>query len=262
MKRILKTELDQFYTKQELAKSIISDIRVLDYELIIDPSCGDGAFFLNIEHPNKIGIDIQPKIDNVIQQDFLEWKYDGNIERHRILCITNPPFGKQGSLCTKFIKHCIEFSDTIAFILPLSFKKPSVQKRINKNYHLIYEREIPKNSFLFNNNDYDVKCVFQIWKNLYCARPIEEITNPIGFKYVKKTENPDISIRRVGIYAGQSSRELNKSAQSHYFIKFNKKIDLNLLISEVNKIKWNDFTVGPRSISKSELSEVLNYFTK
>ena len=198
-------------------------------------------------------------MNGVIKQNFLEWNYDGDIERHKVLCITNPPFGKQGSLCTKFINKCCEFSDTIAFILPISFKKPLIKKRINKNYHLIYEREIPENSFTVDDKDYNVKCVFQIWKNLYFERIVEEKINPYGFKYVKKTDKPDISIRRVGIYAGKSYKELDKSEQSHYFIKFDKNINLNLLIEELNKIKWFDFTVGPRSVSKQELNEIMNY---
>ena len=62
MKRILKSELDQFYTKTEVVKDLIKDIDFSKYELVIDPSCGDGAFYLNINHKNKIAIDLDPKI--------------------------------------------------------------------------------------------------------------------------------------------------------------------------------------------------------
>ena len=144
----------------------------------------------------------------------------------------------------------------------LSFKKASVQKRINKNYHLIYEREIPENSFLLNNIDYNVKCVFQIWKNLYCEREEIENIQSVGFKYVKKTESPDISIRRVGVYAGQSFNDIDKSPQSHYFIKFDSIVDKSDLMNRLNRISWIDLTVGPRSISKSELNEKLNELMK
>ena len=58
MKRILKSELDKFYTKQEIAKSLIAGIDLSKYGLVLDPCCGDGAFYSNIDHANKIGIDI------------------------------------------------------------------------------------------------------------------------------------------------------------------------------------------------------------
>ncbi len=32
----------------------------------------------------------------------------------------------------------------------------------------------------------------------------------------------------------------------------------NLVIEELEKINWNDLTVGPRSISKGELNKIIN----
>ena len=71
-----------------------------------------------------------------------------------------------------------------------------------------------------------------------------------------------ISFRRVGVYAGTISKEINnKSSQSHYFIKFTngKTIDEN--IKKLNSIKF-DFnnTVGPKSISKPELIKEFNKY--
>ena len=123
MKRIKKVNNDQFYTKKEIAINLINSIDFNNYQLIIDPCCGDGSFYLNINHLNKIAIDIDPKIDIAIKQDYLLWEYTGNIDRPNIICISNPPFGKQASLAIKFINKSAEFCDTIAFILPLSFTK-------------------------------------------------------------------------------------------------------------------------------------------
>ena len=44
MKRILKSELDKFYTKEELAINLINNININEFSIIIDPSCGDGQF--------------------------------------------------------------------------------------------------------------------------------------------------------------------------------------------------------------------------
>ena len=71
----------------------------------------------------------------------------------KIHVIGNPPFGRQASFAIKFIKLCCEFATTISFILPKSFKKTSMQKHFSINYHLIYENDLPDNSFLVNNKD-------------------------------------------------------------------------------------------------------------
>jgi hypothetical protein len=261
MRRIVKSNLDKFYTKSEVAKRLISNIDFQNYDLAVDPCCGDGAFFSNIKI-DKIGIDIQPDIDGVICHDFLTWNFSQlKIDRSKIIVISNPPFGKQGSLAMKFIKRSAEFSDTIAFILPISFAKNSVKNRIPHFYHLEYEEIIPDNSFLMNGIDYKVKCVFQIWKRRDIERSIIVDELEEGFQYTKKKENADISIRRVGFYAGKSWRDTNKSDQSHYFIVLDDKSKVDLLIEYLNSFSWNnDLTVGPRSISKGEINSVINSF--
>lgn len=257
MRRILKSKLDKFYTKEEIAIKCISKIDFSKYELAIDPCCGDGSFYSNLPI-KKIGIDIEPNISNVIRHDFLTWDYKNlGIDKNKIITISNPPFGKQGSLAMNFIKRSSEFSDTIAFILPLSFSKTSVKNRIPKNYHLIYEEVLPEDSFLLDGDEYVVKCVFQIWERKeYERKQIETITE-CGFSYVN-SDDANISIRRVGFYAGKASTDTSKSKQSHYFIRVHDIDKIEDLISEFNKQKWNELTVGPKSISKSELNPVIN----
>jgi hypothetical protein len=112
-----------------------------------------------------------------------------------------------------------------------------------------------------NGIDYKVKCVFQIWKRRDIERSIIVDELEEGFQYTKKKENADISIRRVGFYAGKSWRDTNKSDQSHYFIVLDDKSKVDLLIEYLNSFSWNnDLTVGPRSISKGEINSVINSF--
>jgi hypothetical protein len=259
MKRILKSELDKFYTKPELSKYLISKINLRDYDLVIDPCCGDGSFYLNINHENKIGIDIDPQIDNVEKCDFLHWNSSIiNQSSDRVLVISNPPFGKGGSLAHKFIKKCSAFSDTIAFILPLSFCKESQKNKIPEYFHLEFEEILPDNSFLLDGEGYNVKCVFQVWKKESFKRLKSEIEKPKYFKYTTNKSIADLSIRRVGFWAGKASLDCNKSEQSHYFIILDDKSKIKLVIEKLNEIKWTDLTVGPRSISKQELNSILN----
>ena len=85
---------------------------------------------------------------------------------------------------------------------------------------------------------------------------------PINFKFVKKQESHDISIRRISVNAGKIDRKTeDKSIESHYFIKFtnNKSIKDNIKSLENIKFVFNN-TVGPKSISKQELIREVNKY--
>ena len=172
--------------------------------------------------------------------------------------VGNPPFGRQSSLAIKFIRYSALFSKSISFILPKSFKKDSLQNKVPLNFHLLCQVDLPKNSFLVNEKEHDVPCVFQIWEKRETKRLKKKKKEPKNFKFVK--ENPDISFRRVGVNAGDVSTIIEgKSKQSHYFIKFTTEESKRNFFYNYDKGVFKfDNTVGPRSISKPELIEAFN----
>jgi 4-hydroxy-3-methylbut-2-en-1-yl diphosphate synthase IspG/GcpE len=78
--------------------------------------------------------------------------------------------------------------------------------------------------------------------------------------FVEKTEDPDISFRRVGVNAGTIDKNISdKSIQSHYFIKFTNKKSTANNIQNLSIITYEfNNTVGPKSISKQELIKEFN----
>jgi hypothetical protein len=137
-----------------------------------------------------------------------------------------------------------------------------MKKYFDNHYHLIFEIDLTDNSFLVNNIESDVPCVFQIWQYKEDIRNEIEKSIPLNFNFVKKEDEPDISFRRVGVNAGTIMREIdNKSIQSHYFIKFtnNKTIDENIEKLKLIKFNFNN-TVVTKSISKQELINEFNKF--
>ena len=268
-KGLKRNTIDKYYTKSSVVKQCINLIKkyinISNNDLIIEPSAGNGSFIENIKKisPNYKFYDLEPEHDEIEKQDFLKFDCKEIKQKYKnIHIIGNPPFGRQASLAIKFIKKCCLFSNSISFILPKSFKKDSMKKFFDKNYHLIHEMDLPDNSFLVNIDEHDVPCVFQIWQYKEEVRNEIEKKIPLNFKFVKKEDNPDISFRRVGVNAGKITTEINdKSFQSHYFIKFtnDKTIDEN--IRNLKSIKFNfNNTVGPRSISKPELINQFNKF--
>ena len=255
-----RNTIDKFYTNPSVVKKYIDQFKpyIGENDLIIEPSAGCGVWTIPLHMYNLIAFDIQPEGEGIQQMDFLGvdlYAFQSNLH-----FIGNPPFGRQSSLAKKFIKHICscEKTQTIAFILPKSFKKDSFKKVFSPKFHLVYQDDVDKDAFLANGKPYDVPCVFQIWERRDFDREMPEILKPIGFQFVKKRENPDYSLRRVGVYAGKLDRKTDdKSEQSHYFIKLNKNSDLFAL--KYNIIEWeHNNTVGPRSISKQEFIKVLN----
>jgi hypothetical protein len=266
----MSRDLDKFYTKDNIVLKLLNiiskKIDIKNKDLIIEPSAGNGVFsnkLKNIYKENKVlAFDIKPENNKIIKKNFLQ--IDNNkYKKKTIHFIGNPPFGAQSGLAKQFIKKCILMNaETISFILAKSFKKNSMKKIFPLNYSLLYQVNIPDNSFLLDNKDYNVPCVFQIWVKNNKLRKPDKILVSKFFIFCKKNESPDYSIRRIGWYAGNifsssatASAMADKSENSHYFIKLKENIDKTKFFDlYLNKIKFthND-TVGPRSISKREL---------
>jgi len=254
--------IDKFYTKKYVVDICIQIIRDnMEFgidDAIIEPSSGNGSFIDGIKSLSKnyIFYDLEPEHSEIIQQDYLLYNSDEIKSKYvNIHVIGNPPFGRQSSLAIKFIKKSCEFADSVSFILPKSFKKDSLKNKIPTKFHLIFEYDLPSHSFLVNEIEYDVPCVFQIWKKMADNRPVIEKLEPLHFIFVNKTDDPDISFRRVGVNAGVIDKNVEeKSIQSHYFIKFtnDKTIDENILLLSHITFDFNN-TVGPKSISRQEL---------
>jgi len=248
---------DQFYTDPKVAEHLVSTLGdVSVYTKIIEPSAGCGSF-LNYLPQNTISYDIEPKDPRIIKQDYLQTQEKPG----KILVIGNPPFGKQSSLAKKFIKHSCKFAEVIAFILPKSFKKESMQKCFDTYFHLFYQEDLEIDSFFYEETRYKVPCVFQIWKksNLKRPEPLIHIPNNTYYSIVKKEDNPSVAFRRVGITTGNFNTNIqNSSTQSNIFIKFHVSFDLSKISRSMNFD--TDNTVGQKSVSKNELIRELNRF--
>ena len=266
IKGLKRDIIDKFYTKIEVVKLcfrfILDNLEITTNDIIIEPSAGNGAF---IEEIKKISnnyefYDLEPEHSEIIKQNYLLYSPSKLSKENKIHIIGNPPFGRQSSSAIKFIRKSCEFCDTISFILPKSFKKDSLKIKFPLNFHLKFEIDLPDNSFLLDSNEYNVPCIFQIWEKKDYNRTIKDKLEPFNFKFVKKEENPDISIRRVGGTAGTIDiKTENKNIQSHYFIKFLNDNSISENIELLKKIEY-DFnnTVGPKSISKQEIISKFN----
>ena len=256
-----KNPKDQFYTRETVARFCVDKLLQLcpdtRQRVWVEPSAGKGVF-LRMVPPGitSIGLDIDPGTSTIQQQNFLEW----TSAYTDVVLFGNPPFGKQSSLAKSFIQHGVTFAEYIAFILPQSFEKPSMNRVFPLHFHCIASFRLEKHAFEVNGESYDVPCVFQIWKKQAVPRVVLPPVKEFGFRYVK--ENGHLVIRRVGVYAGRCFEPGTStfSKQSHYFIEFEDRFVLhqNTIQHQLNTHTFPSNTVGPRSLSKSEINVVLN----
>lgn len=246
-----KEKNDKFYTKPQIAATLLDELDLSSYSYIIEPSAGNGSFSKQI--PNCIALDIEPENSSIIKKDFFSYDAPQDLS---ILVVGNPPFGEQSSLAIRFFNHAATFSNTIAFVLPKSFRKYSIQNRLDLNFWLEKEIEMSENSFLLEGEDYNVPCVFQIWKRKEEKREKVELPKESKyFSFVKTREEADFRIQRVGGNAGKAYLDKNGAISSNYYLANTSSFSTEKLVEKLNEVKYQSLedTVGPRSLPKGGL---------
>lgn len=170
----MQKPLDPFYTKPEIAKScwrflleILASVSLNFEELFfVEPSAGTGAFFNLLPSKRRMGLDTFPKCENIITQDFFKVISLPNNPTNNVI-IGNPPFGKRGKMAIAFFNHAAMLADTIAFIVPVNFRKYIVHKQLDRNMRFIGRMHLPRDAFyLDSGKTFSVNTEFQIWTRL------------------------------------------------------------------------------------------------
>ena len=165
---------DQFFTPIDTAISCINKFKSTligygenpDAFTYIEPSAGAGNFLINLPIGRRIGMDIEPRHDEIIKCNFFDWIPPSD---DKYIVIGNPPFGLRGQLALKFINRASTFADYVAFILPQLFAsdgKGVPRKRVT-DLNLVCSEAIPCNFTDPSGNITKVQCIFQIWSKYH-----------------------------------------------------------------------------------------------
>lgn len=249
--------MDKFYTKPEIVEKCVPYFSpYVVGEKVVEPSAGNGAFAKYVD----LMLDIKPEGPNILQQDFFQ--FDSSAYKNYL---GNPPFGTNSQLAKNFINHAAKGKGVIGFILPITFRKVSLQNLIDLNFHLLEDIRLPVNAFVAKREgewvDYPVPCVFQVWG--YHEECREKITLPLShpdFDFVEEKDDWSFSIRRVGQAAGKVlDPEKTGKAPSHYFIRASAEVRerLEYLYEDFNEQAC--LSVYP-SLGKGELVKIYSDF--
>jgi hypothetical protein len=273
---IRKEGLDKFYTLPEYSKKCIDKVSSLyditGWDLIIEPSAGNGSFLHQIPSDKKIGIDISPEHPDIVVQDFFH--YHPPPPHKNILVIGNPPFGKISSLAIKFFNHSAKWANVIAFIIPRTFRKISVQNRLNHQFHLVYDEEIPNTPCCFYPT-MSVKCCFQIWEKKDIKRAVIDLPKthddwvflklgkPDASGQPTPPDNADFALRAYGGNIGEIKTEglMGLRPKSWHWFKSN--IDKHTLIHRLMRLDYSNSvnTARQNSMGRAELVKLYSEYS-
>jgi hypothetical protein len=249
-------ELDQIFTTDEVARDLLGFV-IRRYgshpHLFIEPSAGLGAFLKHMP-ASKIGIELDCKIPGLLAADFLTVSVQCD---RSIVVVGNPPFGRNSSMAVRFFNRAARMADVIAFVLPRTFRKASIQNRLHENFHLVEEIDVPPSAFTFRSKLCDVPCTFQVWERRQGKRELHELqmSHP-DFEFTDR-DNADFAVQRVGANAGRVHHDYEQSSwrtgikpvEDHYFIRG----PVERIFRKLDFASMARNTAGNPSLAKSEI---------
>lgn len=260
--------LDQFYTIPTIARQCIAfsedQLAHHKFDTVLEPSAGTGAFSSQLGEA-CLALDIAPRGPRITQADFLHWAPPHDLGS--TVTIGNPPFGRVARKAIMFFNKAATFADAIAFIVPRSFRKDSIQRQLDRRFHFVNELVLPEEAFVFEGASYSVPSCFQVWERRAELRPVSrKATTHAAFTFCTP-EEADFALQRVGANAGRiKSVSEAGSKNSHYFLRANSNpclLRAQFELIDFDTVRRN--TAGCPSISKSEIvhlfSKILRHTT-
>jgi hypothetical protein len=165
--------------------------------------------------------------------------------------IGNPPYGSGGNLAIRFLNKCLDLSDTVTMVLPLSVRKVSSLNKIRLDAICVEDIKLPDETFPGG-----IRTVRQTWVRTDSPRSkIQTLTTHPDFEFVKKGDS-DVNV--FVMRSGNAGRVLTEGYEdyewSHYFIKAkDQQVIDNLLAIESELIELGKVTNGMGKLSKHEL---------
>lgn len=260
------TGKEQFYTPPEVADRVMQNVKKrvgdLTGRILLEPAGGTGAFIVAAKAhglTKVISFDIEPHHKKISLGDFLEQ----DIEQTGLLTITNPPFGRNNSLSIPFFNKAAQVSDLIVFIVPRSWRKWSVQNRLDQNFHLVRDDNLTINYVDVNGQDAHAKdrlrtCV-QYWERKSKLRPIVKVKD-MGIIERTSPELADAAMTLFGYNCGKLTTDFErKKVTTQMYLKLkHPKAKKAIENSDFSKFYMN--TAYTEALSLPEINYVLNEY--
>lgn len=261
------TGKEQFYTPKSVANEILTRVlkvtKTSNQVTFLEPAAGSGAFVEAAKangFTNVIAMDIEPKHPEVVKANFLERK--PKLEHG--LCVTNPPFGRNNALSIPFFNKAAEHCDTIAFVVPRSWRKWSVLNRLDRNFALIDDWDL--NIDYVDENEEQVHgignlrtCV-QVWQRVAgYQRNLIKIED-LGLFEKTTPEKADLAFTQFGYGCGSFTLDFPKTPNTtKAFLRLTHPRTLEAM-RNVDYSRFRNHTAYTEAVSLTELNFLLNEY--
>ena len=258
------TGTEQYYTPKDLADELVELTlkaipRATD-KSFLEPAGGTGSFIeaLKMAGITEItSVDKYPMHPRVLQADFLEWETNDT----DLLTISNPPFGRNNALSVPFFNRAAKFSSHIAFLVPRSWRKWSVQNRLDPRFHLVldvdvavqYENVLGEKIAKRN----DLRTCFQIWERRVELRPAIAVPDN-GFIQKSTPDEADLAIRVFGYGCGTVLNDFPR--QPNTTLMFLRVLDKSVktALQDLDYERFSINTAYTRALSFQEINFLIN----
>jgi predicted RNA methylase len=258
------TGLEQYYTPKHLAQSLtkvlFSFLDAPQNRQFLEPAGGTGSFIealADLGAKSIISMDTHPKHSKVTRGDFL--KFQSSISD--LVTISNPPFGRNNALSIPFFNHAADVSTHIAFLVPRSWRKWSVQNRLDPRFHLVHDQDV---NLIYEDQEgeplakaNELRTCFQIWERRDALRP-KTVVPDNGFLIKTSPDQADVAVRVFGYGCGQVLESFEpKPNTTLMFLSLQKPVTASLLRG-LDFERFRNNTAYTQALSFQEINYLLN----
>ena len=263
------TGKEQYYTNAALAERLCGVMfDVIGPDAVtrewIEPAGGTGSFISALQQRGASKLasyDIEPHHPLVQKADFLTAQLLGEGK----VAISNPPFGRANKLCIPFFNKLANHCDYIGFIVPKSWRKWSVQNRLDQRFHLVHDEDLVVNyvdaeGAPLADGKTQLNTVFQVWHKQGALRPIVQIEDR-GYLTKTTPDNADVSLTIFGRGCGIVKTDFPRTPNTtQMFLKLNDEKALEAL-QNANFKRFYENVAYIEALSIVEINAALNdYF--
>lgn len=261
------TGKEQYYTPAPIADEILRNVKTIlgnvENVPLIEPAGGTGNF---IESARRVGFrsivsyDIEPHHHLVQRGSFLEQV----LLVDSAVTVSNPPFGRNNSLSVPFFNHAAKYSELIVFIVPRSWRKWTVQNKLDRRFHLIRDDDLSINYEDSNGNLLSKKSLLRTCVQYWRKSPsdLRQIYAVEDKGIIQRTSfaNADASLTLFGYGCGSDKTEFERKPNTtQMFIK----LKHPRALEAINSVDFSKFflnTAYTEALSLHEINYLLNEF--
>jgi predicted RNA methylase len=258
------TGKEQFYTPPATALDVMANVLAIVPDLkertVLEPAGGSGSFLeaaRNFGVTNFVSFDIEPLHPLVQRADFL----GQTLSFRDAVTVSNPPFGRNNALSIPFFNHAATASEFVVFIVPRSWRKWSVQNKLDRRFHLVRDDDlcidyVDAHGELVTDKNNLRTCV-QYWKRQSSLRDLTFVQDR-GLIERCSVADADVSLTIFGFGCGTLKTEFPRQPNTtQMFLKLKDPRALEALRS-VDFSRFFLHTAYTEALSIKEINYLLN----